>query len=364
MSIIEETIKRVRPLDEEAIAAARGRQEELTKPSGSLGRLEHLATQVAGIMGNPLPSLSRKVVFTFAADHGVAAEGVSAYPSEVTAQMVYNFLRRGAAINVLAAHVGARVVVVDIGVAADVGEQPGLVRAKVADGTRNMAVGPAMTRSQALEALEAGVAVLEAEMGNGIDIIGTGDMGIANTTTSSAIVAALTGAPVHAVTGRGTGIGPQQLLHKVQIIERALAVNQPDPRDPLDVLAKVGGLEIGGLAGLILAAAANRIPVVVDGFISGAAALLAWALCPAVQPYLIAAHQSVEIGHQVTLRHLGLTPLLDLSLRLGEGTGAALGISIVEAAVRCLTEMATFAEAQVAQASERRETSGAPEHAG
>ena len=330
---------------------AQERQDSLTKPPGSLGRLEELSIQIAGITGQALPRIEDKVIVTMVGDHGVTAEGVSAYPSEVTPQMVHNFLRGGAAINVLARHVGARVVVVDVGVAQELTPHPELVSRKVAPGTGNMAQGPAMSREEAIQAVEVGIDVVEGELVRGMDILGTGDMGIGNTTPSSAIVAVFTGAPVIQVTGRGTGIGDEQLQHKVDLIERALRINQPNPDDALDVLAKVGGFEIGGIAGLILGAAAHRVPVVIDGFISGAGALIATGLAPQVRDYLIAAHQSVEVGHRLMLERLGLTPLFDLNLRLGEGTGAALGISLVEAAVRVLAEMATFAEAGVAGAS-------------
>ena len=334
-------------LDLAAQSAARARQDTLTKPPGSLGRLEELSLQLAAITGQPRPRLERKAVIVMAGDHGVAAEGVSAYPAEVTLQMVLNFLHGGAAINVLARQAGARVIVVDVGVAAELPAHPGLERRKVACGTQNMALGPAMTRAQAEQAIAVGLQVVEAEIAQGLDLVATGDMGIGNTTPSAAIVATLSGYPVAQVTGRGTGVDDIGLARKVAVIERALAVNQPDPRDPLDVLSKIGGLEIAGLVGVILGGAAHRVPVVIDGFISGAAALVAAALAPEVKPYLIAAHQSVEIGHRVVLEHLGLRPLLDLDLRLGEGTGAALAFHLVEASTRILNEMATFAEAGV-----------------
>jgi len=347
---LQQTIEHIRPLDMGAMRRARARQDSLTKPQGSLGRLEELSIQVAGITGQTLPRIEDKVIVTMVGDHGVTAEGVSAYPSAVTAQMVYNFLRGGAAINVLASHGGARVVVVDIGVAQELEAHSGLVSRKVALGTANMAQGPAMSREEAIRAVEVGIEVVEGELSRGVDIVGTGDMGIGNTTASSAVVATLTGAPVAQVTGRGTGIGDEQLAHKVDIIERALTVNRPDPHDPLDVLAKVGGFEIGGIAGVILGTAAHHIPVVLDGFISGAGAVIAAGLAPQARDYLIAAHQSVEVGHRLVLDWLGLDPLLDFNLRLGEGTGAALGMWLIEAAVRILTEMATFAEAGVSEA--------------
>jgi nicotinate-nucleotide--dimethylbenzimidazole phosphoribosyltransferase len=308
--------------------------------------------RIAGITGNAMPALANKAVVTMAADHGVALEGVSAYPQEVTPQMVLNFLRGGAGINVLARHVGARVTVVDMGVASDLDAHPDLVSMKVGPGTRNMATGPAMTREQAVQSIESGLAVLASEVEKGLDIVGTGDMGIGNTTPSSAITAVMTGESVASVTGRGTGLDDGQLSAKVACIERAIEVNRPDPADALDVLAKVGGFEIGGLCGVILGAAMHRVPVVIDGFISGAAALIAEGLCPAVADYLIAAHVSVEVGHQAILRKLGLRALLDLDMRLGEGTGAALGISLAEAATRILTDMATFAEAGVSEKEE------------
>src|SRR6266498_212122 len=344
---LDSLISTIALLDETAMQAARARQDQLTKPRGSLGRLEELSIQLAGMKANPFPSVERKAVIVMAADHGVTAEGVSAYPAEVTAQMVLNFLHGGAAINVLARQVGARVTVVDIGVAADFEPTLGLIQRKVLCGTRNLAQGPAMRREEAEQALQVGVDVLNEEVGRGLDIVATGDMGIGNTTPSSAIAAVMTGLPVSQVVGRGTGIDDQGLERKLKVIEKALAVNQPDPNDAMDVLHKVGGLEIAGLAGVMIAAAGQRIPVVVDGFISTAAAMIAVGLAPRVREYLISAHQSVEIGHQVMLKHLNLIPLLDLNLRLGEGTGAALAFSLIEASTRILREMATFAEAGV-----------------
>jgi nicotinate-nucleotide--dimethylbenzimidazole phosphoribosyltransferase len=344
---LEETIQAIKPLDETAMRAAGARQDTLTKPRGSLGRLEELSIQLAGMKADPFPSVERKAVIVMAADHGVAREGVSAYPSDVTAQMVLNFVRGGAAINVLAHQARARVTVVDIGVNADFEPMPGLVRRKVLCGTRNMAQGPAMTREEAGQALQVGVDVLSEEAANGLDLVATGDMGIGNTTPSSAIAALMTGLPVEQVVGRGTGIDDQGLERKIKVIERALQLNQPDPNDALDVLHKVGGLEIAGLAGVMIAAASRRIPVVVDGFISTASAMIAVSLAPGVREYLISSHQSVEIGHQAMLKHLNLKPLLDLNLRLGEGTGAALAFHLIEASTRILREMATFDEAGV-----------------
>ncbi len=334
-------------VDESAMAAARARQNLLTKPRGSLGRLETLSVQLAGIAGNPRPQIRRKVIVTMAGDHGVVTEGVSAYPQEVTPQMVANFLRGGAAINVLARHIGARVIVVDMGVAASLQPHPDLIDKKVAPGTGNIARGPAMSRKQAIQALLAGAEVVEAELDQGLDILGTGEMGIGNTTPSAAIAAAMTRHSPAEVVGRGTGIDDAGLSRKIAAVQRALTVNRPDPADALDVLAKLGGFEIGGLAGAMLAAAGHRRPVVVDGFISTAAAMIAVGLAPQSRSYLIPAHRSQERGHRLMLNWLGLEPLLDLDLRLGEGTGAAFGIWLAEAACRILNEMATFGEAGV-----------------
>ncbi|PKN88288.1 MAG: nicotinate-nucleotide--dimethylbenzimidazole phosphoribosyltransferase [Deltaproteobacteria bacterium HGW-Deltaproteobacteria-1] len=336
------------PVDLDAANHARIRQNQLTKPPGSLGRLEEISIRLAGMKADPCPSVSRKAVIVMAADHGIVAEGVSAFPAEVTKQMVMNFLRGGAAVNVLARQAGASLTIVDIGVASDFDPSlSGLLHRKVARGTRNMAKGPAMTQTEAEEALVVGMEVLAGVAENGLDLIATGDMGIGNTTPSSAIAAILTGLPVAAVTGRGTGLDDAGLAHKVKVIEQAIALNRPDPKDAMDVLCKVGGLEIAGLAGVMIAAAARRIPVVVDGFISTAAAMISVGLVPDVRTYLFGSHESVEIGHRVMHKHLGLTPLINLNLRLGEGTGAVLTFHLIEAASRIIREMATFAEAGV-----------------
>ncbi|MCX8062496.1 MAG: nicotinate-nucleotide--dimethylbenzimidazole phosphoribosyltransferase [Anaerolineales bacterium] len=346
---LNELIQTIQPLDEKAMAQAQARQNRLTKPPGSLGRLEALSIQVAGITGQMPPQVGKKVVFVMAGDHGVTEEGVSAYPSEVTAQMVLNFLRGGAAINVLARHVGAKVVVVDIGVKGTLDAQPNLVSAKIAPGTQNMAKGPAMSPEQALQAILTGYKLASAEIEGGAQMLATGDMGIGNTTPSAAIAAAITGKAPSLCVGRGTGVDESGLLRKISAVERALAVNQPNSEDGLDVLAKVGGFEIGGLVGVILAGAAHRRPVVVDGFISTAAAMIAVRLAPLVRPYLIAAHRSKEQGHTIMLEWLGLEPVFDLEMRLGEGTGAVLAMSVVEAACKILAEMATFDEAGVSE---------------
>ncbi|MFA5112591.1 MAG: nicotinate-nucleotide--dimethylbenzimidazole phosphoribosyltransferase, partial [Desulfobaccales bacterium] len=326
--------------------------DSLTKPRGSLGRLEELAARYVAIRREEMPPLDKKRVVVFAADHGVVAEGVSAYPQEVTFQMVYNFLQGGAGINVLSRHAGARVDVVDIGVNHDFGSVPGLIARKVAYGSRNMAQEPALTREEALRALLVGVEMAEEAMASGVDALAAGDMGIGNTTPAAALASIFTGRPVGAVTGRGTGIEDQVWQHKVAVINRALALHQPIAEDPLGALAAVGGLEIAGIAGLILGAAAARRPLLLDGFIATAGALVAKALAPAAADYLIAAHRSVEPGHQIALDSLELKPLLNLQMRLGEGTGAALGLTLLEAGVRIYREMATFGEAGVAEQEE------------
>jgi nicotinate-nucleotide--dimethylbenzimidazole phosphoribosyltransferase len=344
---LHEILRRIQSPDRQLLAEAKSRLDRLTKPLGSLGRLEELASRYVMITGELKPNVPRGVVFTFAADHGVAMEGVSAYPREVTSQMVLNFLRGGAAVNVLARHVGIDVRVVDIGVAYEFGSVPGLSQKKVMPGTNNFLSGPAMSREQAEQAIMVGIELAVQAGQDGIGLIGTGDMGIGNTTPSAAITAVMTGRPVAEVTGRGTGIDDATHTRKVSVIQQALELHRPDRTDALDVLAKVGGLEIGGLAGLILGAAATKLPVVLDGFIAGAAALIAVGLQPLCRDYLIASHRSVERGHRAVLDHIGLTPLLDLDLRLGEGTGACLGMSLVCAAIKILTEMATFTEAGV-----------------
>jgi nicotinate-nucleotide--dimethylbenzimidazole phosphoribosyltransferase len=351
MDRLQEIITGIKPVDDSRSAAVQARLDNLTKPQGSLGRLEELAKRYCLITGKDRPVLRNKLIFTFAGDHGVALEGVSAFPKEVTPQMVYNFLRGGAGVNVLAKHAGARVIVVDMGVDHEFEPAEGLELRKIGRGTRNIAAGPAMTRDEAERSVLAGFEMVE-KYRQDLDIVGTGDMGIGNTTPSSAIVSVITGADPEVVTGRGTGIDDASLRAKVAVIRRAIEVNRPDRRDALDVLAKVGGFEIGGIAGLVLGAASHRIPVVVDGFISTAGALIAAELNPLVKGYIIAAHQSVEIGHRKMLEHLEQRPLLDLNLRLGEGTGAALGISLVEASLRVLDEMATFASAGVSEKNE------------
>lgn len=349
MQKLREVINKIEKIDHSLAKRTQDRLDNLTKPQGSLGRLEKLAKRIVEITRDENPAIKNKVIFTLAGDHGVVKEGVSAYPKEVTPQMVYNFLKGGAGINVLARHVGARVVIVDMGVASELDGHPELIIKKVNYGTKNMAKGPAMTKEEAIKSIENGIEIFEDELANGIDIIGTGDMGIGSTTPSSAIAAVFTGNSVEDVTGRGTGINDDILKNKIEVIKKVIEINNPEPKDAIDVLSKVGGFEIGGLAGIILASASGRIPIVIDGFISGASALIAYYLEPKIKDYLIAAHCSVERGHKIVLDHLGLKPLLDLDLRLGEGTGAALGISLVEAGIKIMTQMATFKSAGVAE---------------
>jgi nicotinate-nucleotide--dimethylbenzimidazole phosphoribosyltransferase len=346
---LKEALGVIQPVDEEWLEKAQRRLDRLTKPVGSLGRLEELARRYSAIREEERPRIAKKAVYVFAGDHGVAKEGVSAYPALVTAQMVGNFLSGGAGINVLARHVGAEVRVVDMGVAFEFSPSLPLFHRKMGLGTGNMAEGPAMGLDEAHKAIETGIRLALEAKEESFDLLGMGDMGIGNTTAASAITSAITGEPVERVTGRGTGISGEALKKKIEIIRRALKVNQPDPRDPLDVLAKVGGFEIAGMAGFALGCAACRIPLVLDGFICTAGALIARELSPDVEEYLFASHCSQEPGHRVLLRRMGLVPLLDLRLRLGEGTGACLGMSLIEAGVKIQSEMATFEEAGVSQ---------------
>ena len=353
MNTLSQTIEKITACDAGMRARARARLEALTMPHWALGRLMDLAEDLAGMTGSLNPPVARKTIVTMAGDHGVVAEGISAFPQEVTPQMVHNIVAGGAGVNALARQVGAQVVVVDMGVAADLGDLAAsgkIISKRIAAGTRNMEKGAAMSRDEAVRAIEAGIDIALL-LGPSVDVFGTGEMGIGNTTPSSAIVSVLSGCAAAEVTGRGTGLNDAQMEHKIRIIEKSIAVNQPDCRDGLDVLAKIGGFEIGGIAGLILGAASLHKPVVVDGFISTAGALIAHALAPASAGYMIAAHRSVEKGHRVALDILGKKALIDLDLRLGEGTGAALAMNFVDAAVRILTEVATFEEAMVSQST-------------
>lgn len=348
LKLLRNTIAEINLLDQHVMREIQIHLDKLTKPQGSLGILEQIALQLGGITGELFPEVTKKAVVVMAADHGVVAEGVSAFPAEVTPQMVLNFVNGGAAINVLAKHAGAEVLVVDLGVAAEIHESKVLSR-KIRFGTANMAQEPAMTREEAIGALEVGIILAKELKNSGYQILATGEMGIGNTTASSAITASLLGLSVTAVTGKGTGLEAEKVAHKARIIEKALTVNQPNVNDPLDVLHKVGGLEIAGLAGLIIGAAAARIPILIDGFISTAAALVAIKLAPASREYLIASHCSAELAHRILLQALNLKPILELEMRLGEGTGAALAFQIVEASTKILHEMATFEAAGVAK---------------
>jgi nicotinate-nucleotide--dimethylbenzimidazole phosphoribosyltransferase len=344
VTTLERLVTSVTAPDESLAVAARQRLDSLTKPRGSLGRLEELAVRVVVITGDTMPRVDAPVIFTLAGDHGVATEGVSAYPQAVTAQMVENLARGGAGVNVLARQVGARVVVGNLGVATPLADHAAIVDRSVAPGTRSITKGPAMTRDEAVRAIVAGAALVDAEAP---DCIGTGEMGIGNTTAASALTVALTGADPAMTTGRGSGVAEDVWVRKVEAVRQALAVNRPDAGDALGVLAAVGGLEIAGLVGVVLAGAAERLPVVLDGFIAGAAALVACRLAPATHHYLLASHRSTEPGHRVVLDTLGLEPYLDLGMRLGEGTGAALLIGLARASAKLMTEMATFKSAGV-----------------
>ena len=354
--MLEHTVKKIGPLNESAMAAAKTHQGLLAMPANSLGRFHELAIKMAGIMEDPRPKITDTAIIAMAGDHGVAVQGVSKYPQAVTREMVANFARGGAAINVFTRHVGARLTVVNMGLAgpplALTVNSPGNVRYEsrvIAAGTADISAGPAMTRAQAIAALETGIRVFAEEKARGLDAVGTGDMGIANTTPSSAIAAALLNKDPASLVNRGTGIDDAALENKIRVVARALQVNRPDPNDPVDVLAKVGGFEIGGIAGVILGACAHRVPVVVDGFISTAAALLASRFHPDVKHYLFGGHLSAVEGHRLMLEDLEIRPLLDLDMRLGEGTGAALGLSLLVAASRVATEMLTFEEAAVSE---------------
>ncbi|HWQ89720.1 MAG TPA: nicotinate-nucleotide--dimethylbenzimidazole phosphoribosyltransferase [Desulfitobacteriaceae bacterium] len=338
-------------LDEGVMTLIQEHLDSLTKPQGSLGQLEVIVKQIGGIQGTAVPKINKKAVLLMAGDHGVVAEGVSAFPQEVTPQMVYNFLNGGAAINVLTRQAGADVICTDVGVAFPL-EPAELMSRRVANGTNNMAKGPAMTPEEALQALLVGAEVARETIDGGVNLLATGDMGIGNTTPSSAIVAFYTELPISKVVGRGTGIDDAGLILKQTVIKQALEVNNPDRGNALDVLAKVGGLEIAAIAGSILQAAAKRVPIIIDGFISTAGAIIAAQLCPLSKAYMIPSHGSVEIGHRAALEYLGLEPMLNLNMRLGEGTGAALSFYLVEAGIHILEEMSTFADAGVSEKNE------------
>ena len=348
MQQLDRLLAQIQPADRTWEEKAWERLRSQIRPRGSLGQLETIAARLAGIERSLTFDFGNKLIFTMAGDHGVALEGVSAYPQEVTPQMVYSFVQGWASINVLARHVGAEVRVVDCGVAADLpGEWP-IIHRKIAKGTSSFTKGPAMSREEAVSGLLLGAELVEqAYLSEGYQLIGTGDMGIANTTPSTAIIAVLSGKPVPELAGRGTGIDDATLERKIAVIEKGLAVNHPDPKDPLDILSKVGGFEIAALAGALLGAAAAKSPLICDGFITTAGALIACQLAPAAKDYLFLSHRSQEMGHNTMAEFLGLEPILDLKMRLGEGTGSVLAMTIVEAAAKVLMEIKTFAEAGV-----------------
>lgn len=351
MQLLTDTRARIVAVDRRAGDETQRILDLKTKPRRSLGRLEEVACQIAAIRGTTdVPAALDKAIVVMGADHGIAEAGVSAYPQEVTAQMLLNFARGGAAINVLARHAGARVVVVDMGVKSPLPPDLGIRAERIGPGTRNFAREPAMTRDEAIRAIEVGIRIATELAGEGITLLGIGEMGIGNTTATSALAAAFTGASAAEVTGRGTGIDNATYARKIDAIRQALALHEPDPSDPVGTLAKLGGFEIAGLCGVVLGAAAARIPLVMDGFIATTAALCAMRIAPAAGGYLIASHRSVEVGHRLVLSAIGAKPLLDLDLRLGEGTGAALAMNLVEASLRILAEMATFASAGVSDA--------------
>jgi nicotinate-nucleotide--dimethylbenzimidazole phosphoribosyltransferase len=347
VSRFEDTCAGIGDVDSEAAASTQRLLDGKTKPRRSLGRLEDLACTIASITGRSPPSLPTKAIVLMAGDHGVAQEGVSAYPSEVTWQMLLNFARGGAAINVLARQVGARLVVADLGVSGPEAAIPEVRSCRIRPGTANFTLGPAMRPDEAVVAVEHGMAIAQELVEEGVGLIGIGEMGIGNTTAATALLAAFSGEPPRAITGRGTGIDDATWARKVAAIEKALAVNRPAGKSALEILAALGGFEIAGLAGVVLGAACHRIPVVLDGFIASTAALCAAGIAPHAAKYVLASHRSVEIGHRLVLQALGVEPLFDLGMRLGEGTGAALAMPLIEAALRLVHEMATFDQAEV-----------------
>ena len=348
MAILEQTIAKIPPLDQAALAAAQERLANQARPAGSLGVMEKIGARLAAIKGTIDVTLPNKRIVTCAGDHGVVEEGVSAFPAEVTPQMVFNFVGGGASVNVMGKHAGAKVKAADIGVNYDFDPDLPIFHKKVRKGTGNFTRELAMTREEAVAAIEAGIEIVDELMAEEpVDLLGTGDMGIGNTTPSSAVIAAFSGIPVKNLTGRGTGIDDAGLKNKIRVIEAGLALHKPDPKDPIDVLSKVGGLEIGGLAGLVLGAASHGIPVICDGLISTAGALIACELAPAAKDYLFASHKSVEVGHKYMHDRLGVEPLIDLQFRLGEGTGAAVCMELLDLATRVLADIKTFEEVGV-----------------
>jgi len=349
IELLHNIIKNIKEPEEKYFNLAQEKLNNLTKPIGSLGRLEELAKKIVGITREIKPVLDKKNIFVMVADHGVTEEKISAYPKEVTSQMVFNFINGGAAINVLSKLVNAEVIIVDMGTAADFDKNLPIINRKINYGTKNMAQESSMTYKEAVDSIITGIELVEDSVRKGTKIIGTGDMGIGNTTASSAITSVITETTVEDVTGYGTGLDEEGLQNKIKVIKKAINLNNPNPKDGLDVLSKLGGFEIGGIAGLIIGAAYKKIPVIIDGFISGAGALIAQSICPTCVNYMIASHLSVEKGHKEVLKKLNIKPLFDLDMRLGEGTGAALGMFIAQASINILNEMATFSEAGVSK---------------
>jgi len=354
MKKLTQVIESIKPSNQKIKAKALQRLAEQARPAGSLGILEGVGAKLAAITGTLDVSFNKKIIITCAGDHGVVEEGVSLFPQEVTPQMVDNFVNNGASINVLAKHAGATVKVADLGVNFDFSPDMPIFHKKIRKGTSNFTKTPAMTRQEAIDSIMAGIQIVEELVEKeGVDLLGTGDMGIGNTTPSAAIIAAFSGITPSQLTGRGTGIDDDMLKNKIAVIEKGLALHSPDPQDPIDVLSKVGGFEIGGLAGLVLGAAAHGIPVVCDGIISTAGGLIACELAPNARDYLFAGHRSVEVGHAFMHKRMGLEPLLDLQFRLGEGTGAALAFQLLEAATRILAEIKTFEEVAIQNAQKK-----------
>ena len=349
MELLQETLGKIEKPDRSLEKEIQNHLDNLTKPPGSLGMLEDIAKKYCLARQTTAPRINKKAIYTFAGDHGVVEEGVSAYPKEVTPQMVLNMLNGGAAINVLARHANASVYVVDIGVDFDFKDAPGLIKKKIGKGTNNIRKGPAMTKEEAIQAIEVGIELANRAVEQGVDLLGTGDMGIGNTTPSAALFAALMQEKVENITGRGTGIDDNRLKNKIDVIKDSLEVNKEHLTDPISTLAALGGYEIAGICGLILGGAANKIPVVVDGFISSAGAIVAYKINPVVKEYIFFSHKSQETGHVKFLNWIGEKPILDLGMRLGEGTGAALAMTIIEAAIKIYNEMATFDSAGVSK---------------
>ena len=355
MNRLSKAIEAIKEPDKDIHEQALERLAQQARPARSLGMLESVSARLAGIAGKIDVSLKNKVIVTCAGDHGVVDEGVSLFPREVTRQMVYNFVNGGASINALARHAGAKVFVADFGVDHDFEDDLAIFHKKVRKGTSNFAVEPAMTRREAVASIEGGIDVVDQLMSREqADIFGAGDMGIGNTTPSSAVIAAFSKIPVERLTGRGTGIDDKTLGRKIEVIKKGLEIHRPDPEDAIDVLAKVGGFEIGGIAGIVIGAAAHGVPIVCDGLISTAGAIIACEIAPAAKSYLFASHRSVEIGHKFMYERLGLEPLLDIKLRLGEGTGAALAMELIDASTRILADILTFDEVSIKNAQEQK----------